>query len=86
LDSDGEQIDGALPDAKIAARFQRSLKSVQRRDTEIAARFDHHVSTACIRSQQLGIPNPYWQSRCGRQRSFRPESDRIGKPQAGRDK
>jgi hypothetical protein len=40
-------------------------------DTEIAARLDRHLSTVCIRRQQLGIPNPYWQQRCGRQRSLK---------------
>lgn len=37
-------------------------------DTEIAARLERHISTVCIRRQALGIPNPYWEARCGRQR------------------
>jgi hypothetical protein len=37
-------------------------------DTELAARLGRHISTVCIRRQELSIPNPYWQRRCGRQR------------------
>jgi hypothetical protein len=32
------------------------------------ARLGRHLSTVCIRRQQLGSPNFYWQQRCGRQR------------------
>ena len=39
-------------------------------DTEIAARLLRHIATVCIRRQKLGIPNPYWQGQCGRQRVF----------------
>ena len=40
-------------------------------DSEIAARLGRFVSTVCIRRQKLGIPNAYWQQRCGRQRRLK---------------
>jgi hypothetical protein len=39
-------------------------------DTEIAARLDRHIASVCIRRQELGIGNFYWQQRCGRQRNL----------------
>jgi hypothetical protein len=37
-------------------------------DTEIAARLGRKIEVVCMRRQKLGIPNLYWQKRCGRGR------------------
>ncbi|HEX9046774.1 MAG TPA: hypothetical protein VF988_07090, partial [Verrucomicrobiae bacterium] len=39
-------------------------------DTAIAAQLDRAIATVCMRRQKLGIPNFYWQNRCGRQRKL----------------
>ena len=49
-------------------------------DTAIAALLRRHVSVVCIRRQKLGIANPYWQSRCGRQRKFSHRTPKNHKP------
>jgi hypothetical protein len=39
-------------------------------DTEIAAKLGRKIEVVCMRRQKLGLPNFYWQQRCGRQRKF----------------
>jgi hypothetical protein len=40
-------------------------------DTDIAARIGRKIGIVCVRRQKLGIPNFYWQQRCGRQRKLK---------------